>query len=162
MDGDREALALDEDPGQGREPFGQHVGRRRKRRQEFDPLLQHQTFAVRAGDVETVAAGVDQSGKPHQRPHVGQVAAADDSDRTALGERRHGPAGDGGETGEIRAADDRRQRPVVIEENGRGFAGQLPGKRRKVGKRRRRRDGWRNSDRHKINLLGSPSLQMHD
>ena len=83
--------------------------------------------AVRAFDVESMAADVDQSLKLDLGPDVVHIAAADHGNETALGQVRHHGTGLGVEQGEIRMLGDRRKGAVVVEEDRGPLAGQPRG-----------------------------------
>ena len=80
--------------------------------------------AAGPGDVEAMAAGVDEIVETDQLAHVGEVAAADDRHAAACGEAFEHGAHLVAEHGEVRARDDRRQRAVIVEEHARPLAGE--------------------------------------
>ncbi len=84
------------------------------------------TQAAGSGDIEAVAAGVDDVAQLDQIAHVVEIAAADHGDAATRGQLPQDAAHLVAEHGEIGAGDDRRQRPIIVEEDARALAGKAP------------------------------------
>jgi hypothetical protein len=117
VDGDGEALRLHLGAGHRRQLAAQPLGHPRHQRRQVGRRLVTHARALRAGDVEAVAARVDELGQAHPCRHVAAVAAGDDDHRRAAGERRHRLAHPRQDGGVRRPLDDRRQGAVEVEED---------------------------------------------
>ena len=123
VDSDGELLAFEQNAfdvaNLGLEQCFGTVQRRKKGGSAFMLLMQ----AIGTCDVEAMTSSIDETVKADQTSHLRAVAPADDGDMTVRGKIREDPPHFGGQDGKFWPGDDRRQRPIVVEKNGRTLLG---------------------------------------
>ena len=117
MRGDREGLALDFRALDAGDRFAQLGISRLDRPQETRCLVRPLMQDVRSGNVEPMAADIEDLIEPDPPAHVVKIASADYGSREPLSELRHGIHRVARDIGFAIIANDRRQCAVIVEED---------------------------------------------